>query len=168
MTSKQTLLKASGNSDVMESEAELSTSNGDTISMKVTAFDLDVRTPSIDATQETLASMGSGYSDNSIALYTGKITGSAKFQGYIINGVPLGFQNLPDEKLDVSICIGIISVASSAGQKHRIKFRLAVEAIQMKWARTNVGIPVTIAGKISGIFGSDETGGHPIAETIAS
>ena len=152
------LLKSNSITDTFEAAADISSENGDAFTMKVTKFDLDIKTPLVDATQETLAAMTSGYSDAHIEKYTGRVTGSAAFKGYIIENRVLGLAGLPNEEVDVTFVIGKVKTGASAGNKHQLVFRMAIENIKINWARTSVGIPVVMAGKIV----------STIAETIAS
>lgn len=153
----ENVLKPNSITDIFEAAADISTSNGDAITMKVTKFDLDIRTPLIDATQETLATMASSYSDAHIEKYTGRVTGMVSFKGFVIENRVLGLAALPNEEVDVSVVIGKITIGSDAGKKHKLVFRMAIENIKINWSRTSVGVPVAVSGKIV----------STIAETIA-
>lgn len=154
----ENLLKSNSITDIFEAAADISSSSGDAFTMKVTKFDLDIQTPLVDATQETLAFMTGSYSDAHIEKYTGRVTGRAAFKGYIIENRAMGLAGLPNEEVDVEVVIGKVVEGSDAGNKHKLVFRMAIENIKINWARTSVGIPVVMAGKIV----------STIAETIAS
>ena len=153
----ENLLRSNSVTDIFEAAADISSSNGDAFTMKVTKFDLDIQTPLVDATQETLAVMTGGYSDAHIEKYTGRVTGRAVFKGYIIENRAMGLAGLPNEEVDVEVVIGKVTEGTDVGNKHKLVFRRAIENIKINWARTSVGIPVVMAGKIV----------STIAETIA-
>ena len=153
----ENLLKSNSITDIFEAAADISSSNGDAFTMKVTKFDLDIQTPLVDATQETLAAMAADYSDAHIEKYTGRVTGRVAFKGYVIENRAMGLAGLPNEEVDVEVVIGKVTEGTDAGDKHKLVFRMAIENIKINWARTSVGIPVVMAGKIV----------STIAETIA-
>jgi len=158
MGAAEYLLKTNSVTDIFEAAADISSTDGDAFTMKVTKFDLDIQTPLVDATQETLATMTGGYSDAHIEKYTGRVTGRAVFKGYIIENRVLGLGGLPNEEVDVEVILGKNTHSASTGHKHKLVFRMAIENIKINWARTSVGIPIAVAGKIV----------STITETIAS
>jgi hypothetical protein len=74
----------------------------------------------------------------------------------------IGLQSYPLEEVDVKLTLG---KHLATGVLHKIAFRMAVERTRIDWARTEVGIPVLIEGKITDRY--EGTGIHPIAETIS-
>ena len=152
----------------MDAAAEISAVGGVTFTLKVVKFDLDVRTPVYEATQESDPVSATGGLVNEATPYikfkhTGKVGGSAKLEGLIITNQAIGLNSLPDEEVDVKVYLGK-DVAT--GNKHSVAFRLAIEQIQIRWSRQQVGVPVVIAGKITNRFG--DTGSNSVLEAVAS
>lgn len=151
----------------MDAAAEISGVAGDTFTLKIVKFDLDVRTPLLEATQESDPSVVVGQVNEATPYikykHTGKVGGTARFEGLILGGHALGLNSLPDEEVDVKLYLG---KKISTGVKHSVAFRLAIEQVQIKWSRQQVGVPVMIMGKITNRF--NNTGSNSVLETVAS
>lgn len=154
----ENLLRSNSVTDIFEAAADISSLDGDTFTMKVTKFDLDIQTPLVDATQETLATMTGSYTDAHKEMYTGRVKGRVSFKGYIIENRAIGLAALPNEDVDVAVVIGKVSEGADTGNKHKLVFKVAIENVKINWSRTEVGVPVAISGKII----------STIAETIAA
>ena len=161
MAGIQKLLKAQSNaaSDLFDATADIGTAGLAAITMKVVKFSIDIQTPTIDGTEEQKTVLTNVYQQR---FHTGRIEGSAAFQGYIISNKLIGLQSYPLEEVDVKLTLG---KHFQTGALHKIAFRMAVERTKIDWARTEVGIPVLIEGKITDRY--EATGSYPIAETIA-
>jgi len=161
MAGVQRLLKAQSNaaSDLFDAAADIGTDNGKTITLKVVKFSIDIQTPTIDGTPEQTSALTEVYQER---FHTGRIEGSASFQGYIISNRVIGLQSYPLEQVDVKLTLG---KHLATGVLHKISFRMAVERTKIDWARTEVGIPILIEGKITDRY--EAAGSYPIAETIS-
>jgi hypothetical protein len=164
------ILKAQSNADaaLLDAAAEISAVGGDTFTLKVVKFDLDVRTPLLEATQEADSAVSSGGLSNESTPYikykhTGKVGGTAKLEGLIVTNQAVGLNSLPDEEVDVKVYLGK-DVAT--GNKHSVAFRMAIEQLQIRWSRQQVGVPVVVVGKITNRFGN--TGSNSVLEAVAS
>jgi hypothetical protein len=161
MAGVQKLLKAQSNaaSDLFDALADIGTAAGATITIKVVRFSIDIQTPTIDGTPEQTSALTEVYQER---FHTGRIEGAASFQGYIISNQAIGLQSYPLEEVDVKLTLG---KHLATGVLHKIAFRMAVERTKIDWARTEVGIPIMIDGRITDRY--EATGSYPIAETIA-
>tara|TARA_Y100000004_G_scaffold197396_1_gene271835 strand:- start:6167 stop:6667 length:501 start_codon:yes stop_codon:yes gene_type:complete len=153
---------------LFDTGSELSAVSGDTFTLKVIKFDIETRTPLIEATQESDPTAAASVTATPEATpyikfkHTGKVGGTARFEGLTIADTALGISALPDEEVDVKVFLGI----SGGGKKHSLSFRMAIEQVRVQWSRQNVGVPVTIVGKITNRFGN--TGSNSVLETVAS
>ena len=161
MAGVQKLLKTQSNAaaDLFDASADIGTAGGKTFTLKVVKFSLDVQTPTVDGTEEQTSVLTSVYQQR---FHTGRVEGSAAFQGYIIQNQAVGLQSLPQETVDVKLALGKNMVA---GTVHYVSFRMAVERVRIDWARSEVGIPVAIEGKITDRY--DGTGSYPVTEAYA-
>lgn len=161
MAGVQKLLKAQSNAalDLFDASADIGTGSGTTIRFKVSKFSIDIQTPTIDGTEEQTSVLTAVYQQR---FHTGRVEGTASFEGYLISGVAAGFQNLPSEQVDVKLTLG---KHFNDGKLHRISFRMAVERARIDWSRTEVGIPLLLAGRITDRY--EGTGTNPIAETVS-
>lgn len=142
---------------VLHSSAEIGLS-GKSFNLKVTAFDISVNTPLVDATSETTAADQNKFSD---FRHSGRSNGTCTMSGLSINAQLIGFANLPDEAVMI-----FLTYASGA----TIKFKMAMENLSMKYDRKQAGVMVQLTGKINGTFTLvNKSGGdhNPILETIA-
>lgn len=161
MAGVQKLLKAQSNAaaDLFDATADIGTAGSETFTLKVVKFSIDIQTPTIDGTPEQPNALTTVYQER---FHTGRVEGSAMFQGYVIQNKVVGLQSLPQEQVDVKLALGKNMVS---GTVHYISFRMAVERVRIDWARSEVGIPVMLEGKITDRFGG--AGSYPIAEVYA-
>lgn len=160
MAGTQKLLRAQSNaaSDLFDATANIGTDASKTFTLKVTKFSLDIQTPTIDGTPESTL-LTTAYQER---FHTGRVEGTASFQGYVIQNRAIGLQSLPEETVDVKLALG---KETNLGAVHYVSFRMAVERVKIDWARSEVGIPVLIEGRITDRFGGSGT--YPIAEVYA-
>ena len=151
--------QSNGDQDLFDATADINKSGTPTLKLKVTQFSIDIKTPTVDGTEEQKSVLTTVYQQR---FHTGRVEGDASFQGYIISGSLVGLQNLPVEEVDVKVRIG---KHQNDGTVHQVAFRMAVERVKVDWARQAVGIPVAIQGKITDRF--EGAGTYPVAETIS-
>tara|TARA_S200002703_G_C3785150_1_gene242041 strand:+ start:569 stop:940 length:372 start_codon:yes stop_codon:yes gene_type:complete len=105
---------------------------------------LDVQTPVIDATPEITGS-GLVVPQQPRIRHTGKVGGSITLNGLTIDNSVIGLGSLPAEDMDVKITLG----ETSAGTAHSLEVRMTITSLKVNWARSEVGVPVSIVGAIT-------------------
>ena len=152
-----TINKPQSATTVLHSSAEIGLS-GKSFNLKVTAFEISVNSPLIDATSETTAADQNKFPNYR---HSGRANGTCTMSGFSVNAQLIGFANLPDEAVMI-----YLTYAEGA----TIKFQMAMENLSMKYDRQQAGVMVQLTGKINGkISGATIAGGthNPIQETIA-
>lgn len=154
------ILKSQSNAsaDFTDATADIGYATNKTLTLKISQFSIDIQTPTVDGTPEKKSAI-SVYQER---FHTGRVEGTAAFKGYIIAGELIGINSLPLETVDVKVALG---KNFANDQVHRLAFRLAVERTKIDWARTAVGVPVMIEGRITDTFNAG--GGTSVAETIS-
>ena len=152
-----TINKPQSATTVLHSSAEIGLS-GKSFNLKVTAFEISVNSPLIDATSETTAADQNKFPNYR---HSGRANGTCTMSGFSVNAQLIGFANLPDEAVMI-----YLTYAEGA----TIKFKMAMENLSMKYDRQQAGVMVQLTGKINGTFTlvAKSGGDHnPILETIA-
>ena len=142
---------------ILHSTAEIGLS-GNSFNLKVTAFEVSVNSPLVDATSETTAA---GQNKFPNYLHSGRANGTCSMSGFSVNAQLIGFANLPDESVDI-----YLTYASGA----TIRFKMAMENLSMKYDRKQAGVMVQLTGRINGMFTlQSKSGGdhNSILEDIA-
>ena len=139
MTTQNLLRPQSNNGDLMESGSHIKYSSGATFRIKVDSVAIEAQCPVMDATQE---------SDDYVTWkHTNRVTGKVNLSGYVINGINVGFNNLPDDEVLVHLVLG--KTGTNADDYHVLRFNVAATAISLQYSRQMATVPIKIEGNIT-------------------
>ena len=139
----QKLLKPQSNAgQLMEGGSEIKWESGDPtaaiLRLKIDGLSIQAECGLIDSTRDE-ASFVKHES-------TQRVSGMARITGHVIQGVLVGFNNIPNDEVLVHAVLGHSGTSSNY---HRIRFKMAITSMSMDYSRKNTSIPIVIEGKIT-------------------
>lgn len=137
--------------------------------IKVARASFQLGTDLLDATGEYTGNLtGNAIQDTSMKTLQ-QLRGRVSFEGTTADSNAIGLANLENSAnavCDIKFMLGIGSAGSSGPTKNYLKFRLAVESMQIAWDYTAPVIGLSISGQITDEF-AGSTLNAPIVETTS-